>query len=140
MILGKFIQKEICASVSSKWALKRHLRSCHTPKDLEEFEIISGKGSGGNLRSTPDLNPELELSRNSTPNISSVQHLKHESPDDRMDHHSDSNTMSFEQPVIFKLAVHLQTNGVSRNPDYSPTFFTIVCPDLDFGLEVPGDS
>ena len=65
MILGKFIQKEICASVSSKWALKRHLRSCHTPKDLEEFEIISGKGSGnGNLRATPDPNPDLEVWQN----------------------------------------------------------------------------
>ena len=65
LILGKFIQKEICASVSSKWALKRHLRSCHTPQDLEEFEIISGKGSGnGNLRATPDPNPDLEVWQN----------------------------------------------------------------------------
>ena len=65
LILGKFIQKEICASVSSKWALKRHLRSCHTPQDLEEFEIISGKGSGnGNLRATPDPNPDLEVRQN----------------------------------------------------------------------------
>ena len=65
LISGKFIQKEICASVSSKWALKRHLRSCHTPQDLEEFEIISGKESGNrNLRATPDPNPDLEVWQN----------------------------------------------------------------------------
>ena len=57
---GKYIQKEISASVSSKWALKRHLRSCHTIEDLNQFEILAEKqkrnkehGSTQNSNLTP---------------------------------------------------------------------------------------
>ena len=83
-LLGKYIQKEISASVSSKWALKRHLRSCHTIEDLNQFEILAEKQKRNKERgATPDSNltPTQE---NSITKRKSIQNLKQESSEDML--------------------------------------------------------
>jgi len=90
---GKFIQKVISASINSRWALRRHLRSCHTIEDSEEFDIIcasqmtSGKGSAG-LSTTPEPNPDPELRRNSSQNLNS---LKNENRNESVGHDESQN-------------------------------------------------
>ena len=77
-LLGKYIQKEISASVSSKWALKRHLRSCHTIEDLNQFEILVEKQKRNKEHGAIQDSNHTPSHENSTAKRKSIQNLKQE--------------------------------------------------------------